>query len=117
MRQVNTTVIAQPVAASINSGAIPSENLFYCSAQITVTGGGAGTLQMQASNDDKPGTELHNTNWQPTNWSNISGAAVTVTGNGSFLIPKTDLCYQYVRLSYTNTGTGTTSVVFKALGA
>lgn len=111
MNTLNTNVIVLQAAATVTSAAVRAPFLFYASAQIAVTGAGAGTLQMQASNDDpQDGTA-------PQNWSNISGAAVTVTGAGAFLIPKTDLCYQYVRLVYTNTGTGTISVILKALGA
>ncbi len=112
MRQVNDNIIPAQTAATITTAAIPALNLFYCSAQITATGAGAGTLVIQASNDDftSPTTP-------PVNWSPIPAATITVTGAGAFLIPKTDLCYQWVRLVYTNTGSGTVSVVFKALGA
>lgn len=112
MRQINDNIIPVQTAATITSAAIPALNLFYASAQIAVTGAGAGTLVLQASNDDSQAA-----NFVPTNWSPIPSATVTVTGAGAFLIPKTDLCYQWVRLVYTNTGTGTISVVFKALGA
>jgi len=112
MRQVNDNIIPVQAAATVTTAAIPSLNLFYCSAQVSGTGGAGGTLALQASNDDSQAA-----NFVPTNWSAIPNATVTVTGNGSFLIPKTDLCYQWVRLVYTNTGTGTISVVFKALGA
>ena len=110
MRQVNENIIPLQAAASITSAAIPALNLFYCSAQIAATGASAGTLVIQASNDD-----FVNGN-PPTNWSPIPTATVTVTGSGAYLIPKIDLCYQWVRLAYTNTGAGTISVVFKALG-
>jgi hypothetical protein len=112
MRQVSDNIIPLQTAATITTTAIPSLNLFYCSAQVSGAGGAGGTLQLQASNDETNGI-----NTVPVNWSNIPSASVTVTGDGSFLIPKTDLCYQWVRLVYTNTGTGTISVVFKALGA
>lgn len=107
MRQVNDHIIPVQAAATVTTSPIPSLNLFYCSAQIATTGSAAGTLVIQASNDDTPGTP-------PANWGTI--ATVTITGAGSFLIPKTDLCYQWVRLVYTNSGTGTISAVFKALG-
>jgi len=114
MRQVNDNIIPVRTAASVNSAAIPALNLFNCSAQIATTGAGAGTLKLQASNDmagmdGNPGL--------PSNWSDIPSASVVVSGAGAFLIPKTDLCYQWVRVVYTNSGSGTISVVFKALGA
>jgi hypothetical protein len=112
MRQVNEIAIPSQSAATVSSAAIPALNLFAASAQITSVGAGAaGTLKMQASNDDPLAPN------QPTNWSDISGASVAVSGAGSFLIPKLDLCYQWVRLVYTNSGSGTIQVVFKAIGA
>lgn len=112
MRQVNDNIITVQAAATVTTAAIPALNLFYASAQIAATGSAAGTLKMQASNDDPVAS-----NGVPTNWSDIPSATIVVTGAGAFLIPKTELCYQYVRLVYTNTGTGTISVIFKALGA
>lgn len=113
MRQVNDNIIQQQPAANVTTAAIPALNLFYCSAQIaTVGAGAAGTLKLQASNDESEAS-----NFVPTNWSDIPSASVAVSGAGAFLIPKTDLCYQWVRLVYTNTGSGSISVVFKALGA
>jgi hypothetical protein len=112
MRQINDPIIPLRTAASVTTAAIPSLNLFCCSVQISATGSAGGTLVLQASNDDSEAA-----GFVPTNWSNIPGATIAVTGAGAFLIPKTDLCYQWVRLIYTNTGTGTIGCVFKALGA
>jgi len=111
MRQIHENIVPTQAAATVTTAAIPALNLFYASAQISGGGGAGGTLIMQASLDY---SEV--ANFVPTNWSAIPNATITVTGNGSFLIPKTDLCYQYVRLVYTNTGTGTISIVFKGLG-
>jgi hypothetical protein len=111
MRQVNENIIPSQAAATITTAAIPALNLLYASAQIAATGAAAGTLIMQASNDE-PMSAAN----APTNWSAIPSATVTVTGSGAFLIPIQNLCYQFVRLVYTNTGTGTISVVFKAIG-
>lgn len=111
MRQENYNIIQLQAGATITTAAIPALNLLYCSAQITATSGAAGTLKLQASNDDFPSNTT-----PPVNFSDIPSASVAVTGAGSFLIPIQNLCYQYVRLVYTNTGAGTISVVFKALG-
>lgn len=111
MRQENILIIPVQTAATITTAAIPSLNLFECSAQITATGSAAGTLIIQASNDYVVASGA-----VPVNWSAIPLATIAVSGAGSFLIPKIDLCYEYVRLVYTNTGTGTISVRFKALG-
>jgi len=107
MRQINDNIIPKQTAATVTTSAIPALNLFSASIQIAATGSAAGTLKLQASNDDT----------SPSNWSDVPSAFVGVTGAGAYLIPKTDLCYQFVRLVYANTGTGTISVTFKALGA
>lgn len=111
MRQLNELVITSQAAATITSPAIPAYNLFACSLQVTTTGSSAGTAILQASNDDPQD------NSAPSNWTAIPSATVTVSGAASVMIPKIDLCYQFVRVVYTNTGTGTISARFKALGA
>jgi hypothetical protein len=113
MRQLNDNIVTVQAAASVNSAAIPSENLLYISAQLAATGSAAGTMKLQASNDNTNGED----NTVPTNWSDIPSATVSVSGAGAFLIPITNLCYQYVRVVYTNSGTGTISIVIKAIGA
>lgn len=112
MRQVNDNIVKTQAAGTVTTAAIPALNLFYGSAQIATTGSGSGTLKFQASNDDFTGSPT-----APTNWSDIPSASIVVTGAGAFLIPKIEFCYQWVRLVYTNTGTGTISIVFKALGS
>lgn len=112
MRQLNFNVIPLQTAATVTSAAVDSLNLFQISAQIAATGAGAGTLQLQASNDDSEAADF-----VPTNWSNIPNTSVTVSGAGAYLIPNTEICYQWIRAVYTNSGTGTISVVLKALGA
>lgn len=113
MRQENIIVIPSQAAATITSAAILSENLFSCSVQIDAVGGGAaGVAKLQASNDVPVAA-----NAVPTNWSDIPSGTVSISGDGAFLIPKTDLSYQYIRLIYTNSGTGTVSARLKALGA
>lgn len=114
MRQENIQIIPLQAASTVTSEPIDSRNLLYCSVQMAATGSAAGTLVLQASNDiagadGVPGPQ--------SNWSPIPSATVSVSGAGAYMIPKTDLCYQWVRVVYTNSGTGTISAVFKALGA
>jgi hypothetical protein len=114
MRQLNVNTIPLQVSATVNGPAIDSENLFQVSAQIAASAGAAGTMKLQASNDVN---ENFVSQFAPANWSDIPSASILVTGPGAFLIPNTEVCYQWIRVVYTNTGTGTISVVFKALGA
>lgn len=112
MRPNIQTVIPLQAAATITTAAIPVEFVFQASAQIVATSGNSGaggTLKMQASNDNpQTGTPIH--------WSDIASATVTISAAGSSLIPKTDICYEYIRLIYTNTGDGTIQVNLKTLG-
>lgn len=111
MRQVNINVIPPQAAATITSAPIPALNLFSCSVMGVTTGAAAGVIVLQASNDDfQSGAET------PINFAPITGATVTITTAGTVIIPKLDICYQWLRVVYTNTGTGTISVVFKAIG-
>lgn len=112
MRQENIEIIPSQAAGNITGSPIMAVNLLYVSAQVvTVGAGAAGTLKLQASNDDPMNATT------PVNWNDVTGASVATSGAGAFLIPKTDLCYQYIRFVYTNTGTGTLSARCKALGA
>lgn len=110
MRQDNINIIPAQAAATITSSAIPALNLFQCSVQFNATGSAAGTGKLQASND-VPADGV------PTHWVDIASATVSISGAGSYLIPKTDISYQWVRVVYTNSGTGTIGARFKALGA
>ncbi len=114
MRQENIIALpTQAVASSIPSAAILALNLLSCSVQAVAVGNSiAGAVKIQASND----VPVSNGD-APTNWSDISGATVSVSAAGVFLIPKIDLCYQYIRIVYTNSGTGgTIAARVKALG-
>lgn len=114
MRELNLTIIPSRAAATVNSVAINAENLFAISGQFVGTGSAAGTLKLQASND---APVINGQGGAPTNWADIPSATVTIAGAGVYLLPKTDICYQWVRFAYTNTGTGTMAAIAKAQGA
>jgi len=114
MRQSNYNIIPAQVAANVTSTALATVNTFYVSAQIIATGPIVGALKLQASNDNPS-----NPNQSPaSNWSDIPSATVSVSAAGVFLIPKTDLCYRWIRAVYTHTsGTGTVTVNIEALAS
>lgn len=114
MRQEQIQLVPNgTAAASFTSNAISARELLSCSVQANGTGAGAaGTMKLQASND--PDSIAGNA--QPSNWTDIPSATATIAGATSVMIPKTDLCYEWVRVVYTNTGTGTVGISFKALG-
>ncbi len=90
--------------------AIPAQFLLSCSLQVASTGL-VGTAKLQFSNDKVQGST------QPTNWTDIPSATVSVTGAGVFGIPKTDLAYEWIQVVYTNSsGTGTLSANLHTYG-
>lgn len=115
MRPNNYTALNGLSAATVqNSLAIDGSQLYACSVQGILAGGGSnvGTLKIQSS-DDPPYLCTVGTsgNLIPTNWNDIASASVTFSGNGSMTIPKTDLCYQWIRIVYTQTsGTGVNTI-------
>ena len=105
-------VVAGNSASSINGPSINSGYMLAVSAQVIQTGSSTGAVKFQASNDPVgvPGN--------PSNWTDISGATVTVGAAGSFLIPKFEICYQWIRAVYTatNGSAGTVTILIKGLG-
>ncbi len=113
MRQLNEVIITTRSGASgVTSAAVLAENLFAISAVAIASSTEAGTLKIQASNDNPLGSAAI------TNWVDIPSATVTVTAGSTVTIPKTEICYQWVRFVYTHSGgTGNITVQIKALGA
>jgi hypothetical protein len=102
MTNANKQVLSA-VTTTANGTAIPTYLVYGASCQAVATGTIAGTLKLQVSNDPASG------NVTPTNWTDLSGATVPITGTaGTFLIPYQQLCYQWVRAVFTASGgTGT----------
>jgi hypothetical protein len=90
---------------TVFSNYIPTKDLAYISAQASSSVSGvSGQLVLQGSDDVT----------NPSNWTDVSGTTTTISSPGAFLIPKTDISYQYVRLAFT--GAGGFNINFKALG-
>lgn len=99
------------------SAAIDASSIYSVSTQcVTVGSSPTGTLKLQCSNDKVNAANLA-LDTVPTNWSDIPNASVAVSAAGVTLIPKTDICYQWIRAIWTQTsGTGTITVNLKTLG-
>lgn len=111
MRQNNYNVIGLQAAASINSIAVSTENVLMCSVQFTGTGTVVGTMKIQASNDNVYAPAV------PSNWSDIPSATISVSAAGTFLIPKTELSYKYIRVVFTlSSGSGNMSAQLQSIG-
>jgi hypothetical protein len=118
MRYVNDEIISgEDVAENQESIAIDASYLFQVSVQANISGTTpAGTLKIQCSNDKIVASNLA-ANTVPVNWSDIPDADVAVTDEGSFVIPRTELSYQWIRLVWTaSSGTGAITANIMAVG-
>lgn len=101
------------LATNQSAAAIPSAFVFEASMIAVVTGASpVGTLKLQASNDDVNPPHL------PVNWVDIPSASAAVAATGNFIIPKTDICYKWIRLVWVSTsGTGAITANLQTIGA
>lgn len=110
MRPTNDPILATVAASGTNvyTSATPQDTSQVVAGSVQVISTGAvGTAKLQVSNDKK----------NPSNWTDLSGATVSVSGAGAFLIPKVDLCYRYIQLVYTNSsGSGNITANFQGIG-
>jgi hypothetical protein len=111
MRPINETAL-NAVTATTNSTPLKTGFQISCSVQAVGTSTLAGAVKLQGSNDPA------GTPGGPVNWNDIPSATVTLTGTaGAFLIPKTDLCYEWVRVVFTASGgAGTVTAQYKGYG-
>lgn len=111
---VALSAIDASVASSVSS-AIDAHLLFNMSVQVIAAGAPVGVVKIQVSNDEGSSIPVPFT---PTNWTDLPSATVSVAAAGTVLIPKLDLCYNYIRIVYTKTsGTGSITAQVKSLGA
>lgn len=120
MRPINEQVLTAADASKDEASApIRADQLFYMSVQAIMTGTSSGTLKLQFSNDPCEGS-IGQKVPVPTNWSDIANASVTITGTaGVFAIPKTELCYRFVRVMFAknNGASGTVTATIQGMGA
>lgn len=119
MKNMAIRVINHINSSGVNGAPLDCSNLFNVSVQAVSTGTPTVVIKIQASNDPIIGCPLDaNGAPVPQNWTDISGATVSIGAAGSFLIPKLDICYQWIRVVMTSgsADTGQTVADLKALG-
>lgn len=119
-KQFQKSVLSVVNDTTTNSAAIDCSDVLQISVQAVSTGTPTATVKIQASNDTPIGKPGQNgVPWVPTNWTDVPSATVSLSAAGSKLIPKTDLCYQFIRIVFTSSSgdTGTTAVNIKTIGA
>lgn len=117
---LNFGSIASPNTAPVaysnwNSIAQWALDIVRCSFQVVASGTAAGTLQIQASNDQSFGLPANQ--FQPTNWFNV-GTAATIAGAGAYEVGdvfKTSVLplecsYEYLRLTFVSTKAGVQTI-------
>ncbi len=103
-------------ATTINSSAIPLEQIYGYAIQAVWTGTPNGTIKLQASCDVPAQTPT--TAGVPTNWTDIADTSTSIAGTSGNQLWNVNGCfYRYVRLTYTNTSsTGSLSALMSVKG-
>lgn len=109
MRNAVVTVLSAPDTASATGSGF-NVNQAVSASFVSVFGDAtaAGTLKIQASNDFPIAGEL--APFTPTNWADIPNATSTAVAGVAPTIVIANMCFQFIRLVYTRTGGGTTTV-------
>jgi len=114
------TIVAA-LNADHNSAPLQLKNMFGYSIQIVWTGTPTGTLKLQASSDPlysgAPGTNPA----EPNNWTDVDNSSQSISSGGNYLWNQTDVMYNWVRVVFTDSSSGTstaviTSAVFNGKG-
>ena len=103
MRTVTYAAIEAEPSSSLVSEAIPVTQSTQVTVVVTVTGStGAGTVSLEASNDSGS-TAFPIGEFVPTNWVAVPNASVAISGDGQYLVPVTNLAFQFLRVVFTRT--------------
>lgn len=111
MRPSNSQFLTNGIVGSASfsiSSAIYTDCIVRASFQFTVASGScAGTFNIQGSNDQSFGVPANQ--FTPTNWNTITSVTVVASSTAlvrSFLIPATELAYEYLRVNFTDNSGG-----------
>lgn len=99
MNVANDIIISQQgLGASFNGEAIAVGQIYGFSVHMIYTGTPAGTLKIQCSNDTTTQSA------SVTNWVDIAGASVVISGAGSTLFNVDQVFYKWIRVVYVRSG-------------
>lgn len=100
---------------TLHSAPFELAKIYGYSIQAEYTGTPTGTLYLEGSSDPSGNfaSPLNATN-VPTNWSTIANSAQVISAAGSFLWNVSDVEYNWVRLSYTDSSGGTSTALLTA---
>lgn len=115
MRFFNDEVLSGDVSADIEGERIDARFVYQISFQAVATDSPSGTLKIEVSNDEGL-IEGEAINWSP---APEDDSEVTISTAGTFLIPKMDVSYRWIRAFWDadpSPGTGTIVVRAKSNG-
>ena len=95
---------------TLNSQALQLLNMYGYAIQIVFTGTPTGSFKLQSSCDPiykgAPGQQA-----TPTNWTDVANSAQSVSAAGNIIWNVSDVLYNYVRVVYTDTSSGSSTAV------
>lgn len=99
--------------ANINSSALPLYQMFGYAIQIVFTGTPTGSFKLQGSCDPVPqaGSPSITAVIPPVNWTDIASSTQMVAAAGSIFYNVTDVLYNWVRVVYTDTSSGSSTAI------
>lgn len=93
---------------TVNSTAMQLYNMFGYAIQIVFTGTPTGSFKLQASNDQ---VSFPTGTWVPTNWTDVTNSSQSVAAAGSVMWNVSDVMYNWVRVVYTDTSSGSSTAI------
>lgn len=116
MRFLNEVVLSAANDVTRTSGKVDVNQIVNMSFQgYCSDADAAGTIKIQASNDPVPNGATRQ-QFTPTHWVDIPNAVYTITAGSPGLITLSNVSYGYVRAIYTETNTGTGTIVVQISG-
>lgn len=95
--------------ATIDSQVLQCYQMFGYAIQIVFTGTPSGNFSLQSSVDPVP--QVWGQAYAPINWTTVANSTFTVSGAGNVEWNVTDVMYNYVRVVYTDTSSGTSTAI------
>lgn len=112
MKNVNCLALSAVDTSTQIGSAIVADQLVSASFQtIFADATVIGVVKIQASNDIN--NAMYNNGFVPTNWTDIPSATAAVTAGTSTLITLNNVVYQYLRVVFTYTSGGSSTIIVK----
>ena len=108
MQTVNTQFVTSVLMnTNITSSPIAVNQLYGFSIQAVYTSTSSGTLKLQASADPFNNNAMHpDSITTPTHWTDIADSSATISGTGTYIWNINGAFYNYVRLVFTDSSSG-----------